>query len=168
MSWGSKRIQGVDYDLTHLDGFDMIVTPQYKDAPSYSVRVGFGAHTFTKALEAGDTPDLHFQDGGQTRCFCPLRHSYSMHLPKIIQTSGTAYFGNQGEKYLLVENLAGLNAPYVVAFKVAQANLANVDATMFVVSAHERPGLPKKLPAIGMGTLVSLTVQGKPIIRPKK
>jgi hypothetical protein len=82
--------------------------------------------------------------------------------------TGNAYFGNRTENYLLVEKLDGLNAPYVVAFKMGIATAASVDAIMFVVSAHDRPDLPKNLPVIGMGTLVALTVAGKPIVRPSK
>ena len=50
MSWGKKRIAGVVYDLTHLDPFDLDVTPSYQGAPTYKVRVTFGHHTFTRKL----------------------------------------------------------------------------------------------------------------------
>ena len=90
--------------------------------------------------------------------------------PIIIRASfaGKAYFGNRHENFLLIEKLDGLNAPYVVAFNMAKDKAASADAIMFVVSAHNRPALPTNLPVIGMGTLVSLTVQGKPIIRPSE
>jgi hypothetical protein len=170
MSWGSKRIAGVDYDLTHLDGFDMDVEAKHAPAQQfYKVRVRFGAHTFTRDLLDSDTPDFHFLDGGVWRCFCPIRHSCSTHLPRIVQAAanGRAFFGNKHEKFLLVENLDGLNAPYVIAFTMTQSKAPGVDAAMFVVSAHDRPGLPKNLPVIHFTTLVSLTVQGKNIIRPR-
>jgi hypothetical protein len=168
--WGKKQIAGVVYDLTHLDSFDMDVTPAHAGAQTYKVRVDFGAHTFTRDLLDTDTPDFHIQDGGQVRCFCPQRHAMSIFLPGIIRaaSTGKAYFGNRRENFLLVEKLDGLNAPYVVAFNMTKAKAANADAIMFVVSAHDRPALPTNLPVIGMGTLVSLTVQGKPVIRPSK
>ncbi len=170
MSWGRRRIAGVVYDLRHLDPFDMIVTPQHVGAAVYKVRVSFGAHTFTRKLKPTDTPDLHFPDGCETRCFCTKRHGYSIHLPEIVRASvnGRAYFGNRDMRYLLLDRLPGLNAPYVVAFKVAKAKDRSHDATMFVVSAHERPSLPSDLRVIKVGTLISLTMQGKPILRPKK
>ena len=71
-------------------------------------------------------------------------------------------------RYLLLEKLPGLNAPYAVAFKVEKAKNKSHDASLFVVSAHERPELPSRMPSIGMGTLVSLTMQGKQIVKPKK
>jgi hypothetical protein len=170
MSWGSRHIAGVVYDLQHLNPFDMTATPQHVGAGTYKVRVSFGAHTFTRKLEPTDTPDLHFLDGGETRCFCTKRHGYSIHLPEIVRNgvTGRAYFGNRDMRYLFVEQLPCLNPPYVVAFKVERAKDRSHDATMFVVSAHERPGLPLHLPAIKVGTLISLTMQGKEIVRPKK
>jgi hypothetical protein len=168
--WGKKQIAGVVYDLTHLDPFDVEVNPGHAGAQTYKVRVDFGAHTFTRNLLDTDTPDFHIQDGGQVRCFCPQRHAMSIFLPDIIRASfvGKAYFGNRHENFLLIEKLDGLNAPYVVAFKLTKAKAASADAIMFVVSAHDRPALSTNLPVIRMGTLVSLTVQGKPIIRPPK
>ncbi len=170
MGWRPKIIAGVTYDLSHLDGFYMPVTPQHAGAVTYSVRVDFGAHTFTRDLLPTDTPDFHYRDGGSVRCFCPQRFSYSAHLEGIVRAAaaGRAYFGNKNEKYLLVDQIPGLNAPYIVAFRVQKATNSKSDATMFVVSAHDRPGLPPRLPAIGFGTLVSLTMQGKAINRPKK
>jgi hypothetical protein len=97
MRWGKKRIAGVDYDLTHLNDFDVLITPPHEGAPTYRVQVGFGAHTFTRKLDPNDTPDYHFRDGSNTRCFCPKRHSCSLHLPGIIRKAmeGDAYFGNK-------------------------------------------------------------------------
>jgi hypothetical protein len=170
MIWGSRRINGVVYDLRHLDSFDMPVATQHPEVSTYNIRVSFGAHTFTRSLELDDTPDLHVQDGGVTRCFCVNRHGYSMHLPELVRAStrGRAYFGNKEMRYLLVEALPGLNSPYVIAFTVQKAKEKSHDATMFVVSAHERPDLPANLPAIKVATLLSLTMQGKPVVRPKR
>lgn len=171
MSWGSRTIAGVTYDLTHLDGFAMGVTPKRAGAPTYNVRVEFGAHTFTRDLLDTDTPDYHFWDGNTLRCFCTYRHGNSLFLPDLIKAAsgGKAYFGNKDRRYLIIENVEGLNAPYAVVFKLDnEAANQTYDARMFVVSAHERPGLPPRIPRIGLGTLVDLTVQGKPIVRPKK
>jgi hypothetical protein len=68
----------------------------------------------------------------------------------------------------LIENLPDLNAPYIIAFTVQRAKTRRVHAIMFVVSAHERQNLSKNLQRIGIGALISLTVQGKPISRPNK
>jgi hypothetical protein len=148
----------------------MLVTPQQAYAPTYTVRVSFGAHCFTRDAEYGDTPDFHFKDGGTIRFFCPIRHAYSIHLPDIVRNAakGNAYFGNGHEKYLLVEKVDGMNAPYVAAFKIEKAKSRGIHASMFVVSAHTRPNLPQNLPTIRLATLVALTVQGKAVARPKK
>lgn len=169
MSWGTKRIAGVDYDLTHLNPFDLDVTPPYQGAPTHRVRVSFGFHTFTRTVLSTDTPDFHVWDGGQCRCFCLHRYPQSIHLPGFIKSAanGKAYFGNKNQNYLLIENLVGTNAPYVIVFKVDRGERKR-DATMFIVSAHDRPGMSLNQPSIRLGTLIALTVQGKPIKRPKK
>ena len=104
MSWGKKTIAGVDYDLTHLDSFEIEVTPQQQQTV-YKVRVVFGAHTFARDLLPSDTPDFHVQDGYNTRCFCPQRYGHSIHLPDIVKraSNGKAYFGNKDARYLLIE-----------------------------------------------------------------
>ena len=77
MSWGKKRIAGVDYDLTHLDGFLMDVTPTIEGSVTYKVRVTFGCHTFTRKRLAADTPDLHFDHENEKRSFCTERYQHS-------------------------------------------------------------------------------------------
>jgi len=90
-------------------------------------------------------------------------------LPAIITNAagGKAHFGNRAQNYLLIDQVQGLNAPYVVAFTVVKSNQTGVAATMFVVSAHERPNLQPG-PRIRLSMLVMLTVEGRPIVRPKK
>jgi hypothetical protein len=69
---------------------------------------------------------------------------------------------------LLIDQIDGLNAPYVVAFKMEKSTTRGVHAAMFVVSAHDRPDIRPNQPAIRLATLVDLTIQGKEINRPKK
>jgi hypothetical protein len=122
MSWGKKRIAGIDYDLSHLDPFQMLVTPTGERPPTYDVRVSFGCHTFTRELRADDKPDLHFKSGKETRCFCVDRHRLSLELPDMIRyaANGRAYF-SQGANFLIVELGAGTNEPYVAFFYLEKA-----------------------------------------------
>jgi hypothetical protein len=169
MSWGSKQIAGVVYDLSHLDGFVMDVAPKAPEAPTYKVKVSFGFHTFTRDLEDTDTPDLHFRHGSETRCFCTDRHAHSLNLPDMIRyaAAGRVYFSER-ENFLVVESLPGTNAPYVAFFNIEKATkLDGYDAAMFITSAHPRPGLPERLPAVTFRTLVDYRVQGKELTRPE-
>jgi hypothetical protein len=170
-SWGKKTIRGTVYDLCHLNPFTVNVTPKAEGAPTYVVHVTFGSHTFTKEWDPSYTPDLRFIDGTEVRCFCPDRHGYSLQLPTIVRQGvfGRAYF-SQGQNFLLVESLPGLSGPYAVFFNVKPAKMPGVDAAMFIVSAYEKPGLPPKsrLPAITFPTLISKTIAGQPIKRPKR
>jgi hypothetical protein len=81
--------------------------------------------------------------------------------------NGKAYF-SQTRNFLLVENLPGINGPYAVFFKVEKAKSKDFDVAMFVVSAYEKPDLPRRLPKITFATLISKTANGQPIMRPKK
>jgi hypothetical protein len=169
MSWGTKRIAGVDYDLTHLDSFVLEVVPLAQTVPTYKVRVSFGCHTFTRDLTDGDTPDLHFNHDGENRCFCTERYKHSLDLPEMIRyaANGRVYFSER-ENFLVVETATGSNAPYVAFFNVEKAKkIDGYDAAMFVTSAHPRPGLPERLPAITFRTLIDYRVQGKRLKRPE-
>jgi hypothetical protein len=167
--WRPKRIAGKDYGLSHLDPFLLAVTPKAEGAQTYSVRVSFGCHTFTRDLQHGDTPDLYFRFKNDIRCFCFDRYKQSLELPDIIRyaAAGRVYFSERSN-FLIVENLSNENAPYVAFFAIEKARKDDGhDAAMFVTSAHPRPGLPDKLPAVTFATLVDYKVNNRPLKRPE-
>lgn len=167
-SWGSKVIAGVVYDLSHLDPFDMKVTPKAEGSPTFSVRVSFGCHTFTRDLLPTDKPDLFFRDGTEKRAFCTIRHGLSAGLPAMIQNAagGRAFFSERRE--FLVLDAEAQGGPYVAFFNMERARNKSHDAAMFVTSAHCRPGLPKRLPAVTFATLVAAAAVGRKIRRPDR
>jgi hypothetical protein len=167
--WHDISIEGTDYDLSHLHPFTVKVTPKADGAPTFKVYVSFGSHTFTKEWLENDNPAYLIKHDGERRCFCPIRYGHSLHLPAIIHkgVNGKAYF-SQTRNFLLVENLPGINGPYAVFFKVEKAKSKDFDVAMFVVSAYEKPDLPRRLPKITFATLISKTANGQPIMRPKK
>lgn len=170
MSWGKYNHAGVEYDLSHLSPFTVAVTPKSEGAPTYKVLVSFGHHTFSRDWADGDPRELQVVVGREApRCVCPARVDLSKNLPGIVagSSSGRAYF-SEGRNFLFVENLAGLNGPYAVFFNMERGRSKGIDATMFVVSAYEKPALPQRLPAITFATLVSKTVAGQRVTRPKK
>lgn len=169
MSWGKRRIAGQEYDLGHLDPFTFEVTPKGDGAPTYTVRVSFGHHTFTRALTPNDKPDLHFKCGGEMRCFCTERYELSEGLPDLIRyaANGRVYFSERPD-FMAIESLSEQNAPYVAFFKIEKAKKGEGSGLlMFVTSAHLRPALPDKLPAVTFVTLASHTFSGAKLKRPE-
>jgi len=162
-------IQGVTYRLSHLNPFAVPVTPKVEGAPTFAMRVSFGLHTFSKEWDASYPTHHKIREGSEDRCFCPIRHEHSLHLPRIIKQSVTGkVFFSQNHNYLIAEGLEGLNAPYAVFFKVETAKSRDFDVVMFVVSAYPKPNLPKNLDKITFATLVAKTARGEAIKRPKK
>ncbi|MET4174771.1 hypothetical protein ABIB99_005877 [Bradyrhizobium sp. LA6.1] len=166
--FGKKRIAGVDYDLDHLDPFTMEVKAKEDGAPPYTVRVSFGFHCFTREITPEDSPDLHMVDGREKRCFCHERYKLSKELVDMIRyaAAGRAYFGDKGN-FLIVEMPGEGNAPYVAFFDVEKAKKSDgFDGAMFVTSAHLRPKLPEKLPAVSFVTVVDYRINGRKLTRP--
>jgi len=167
-SWGSKRIAGQVFDLKHLDPMVVHVPPSGNLA-GYKVHVSFGMHTFTKDWDSvAHRPDYRMVHKQDERCFCPVRHGHSQHLPGIVRTATVAYFSQRAD-YLLINNLPGVVGQYAVFFKIMKATSVNFDARMFVSSAYEKEKLPPKnaISSIPFSTLVAKTVAGESITRKK-
>jgi hypothetical protein len=144
------------------------VTPKAQDASTFAIRVIFGFHCFTRSLKEDYPPDLHMRHGNELRCFCFERYGLSKELVGMIQyaANGRVYFGEKSN-FLIVESLTRHNAPYAAFFDIEPVKRSDgYDAAMFVTSAHLRPSLPDKLPAISFATLVDYRVRGKQIKRP--
>jgi hypothetical protein len=166
MSYGKKRIAGVDYDLTHLDPFDMVVHDRAGQEVC-TARVTFGCHTFTREWRAGDPLDHRVVVGSETRCFCPDRYALSLGLPQMIREAGNgnAHF-SQRQNFLIRKQVQG--GPYAVFFGLARARKPGIAVAMFVDSAYVKAKLPPKLDAIGFAVLMGKVAKGQPIKRPKK
>jgi hypothetical protein len=168
ISWGSKKIGGQVFDLTHLDPMAINIPPKGNHS-GYKVHVSFGMHTFTKEWDAAiHTPDYRMVHGPDERCFCPIRHGHSLHLPKIVSGATVAYF-SQRTDFLLIDNIPGVTGQYAVFFNLRKASSPHFDARMFISSAYEKVKLPPKkaLSAIPFAVLVAKKIAGEPISRPK-
>jgi hypothetical protein len=76
------------------------------------------------------------------------------------------YFSERAT-FLIIECQPGANAPYVAFFNAAKAKKQDgYDVAMFVTSAHLRPNLPERLPAVTFATLIDYCFKGKPMKRP--
>jgi hypothetical protein len=169
MSWGQHVIEGVAYDLSHLDPFVVAATlPENKGGGTLRVLVTFGSHTFTREIVEGDPETHHFVDDTDRRCFCPIRHGHSRHLPDIVQraANGRVFF-SEGRNLLCVDWVPGCAAPYAAFFNLVKYKQKGLHAAMFVVSAYDKPNLPEKLPAIAFTTLVTQVMAGKAPVAPR-
>lgn len=169
MNWRDRKIRGTVYRLGHLAPVSITV-PAKDGSRDYSVKVAYGHHVFTRELEAQDTPDFHFSHNDETRCFCLIRHSLSLHLPSIFQKAakgGNAYFG-ETRNFLFAENVPGLQGPYAIFFDIKKAAERGVDAVIFVVSAYHKPNLPARLPKIRFDTLVRKAAAGENMKKPSR
>lgn len=171
--WGKRTIQGIEFDLTHLDDavIDIVFTPANAgDLPVlYRVLVSYGPHCFARDVQHDDHVDFHIRDNGDTRCLCPTRTALSKHLPRIIREAANAraYF-SEGANMLLVEELEGLAGPYAVFFNVSKSRKRGLDVVLFVVSAYEKAGLPERLPAVQFKALIAKAAKGHAPFRPQK
>jgi hypothetical protein len=152
-----------------LRPFTVKVTPKLDGAPTFKVYVSFGCHTVSKEWSETCPTSGKMVYGSEIRCFCPIRYGHSLNLPKIIHdgTTGRAFFG-QTRNYLIIHDLPGAAGPYVVFFNLQRARSKSFDVAMFVVSAYEKPQLPRSLPKITFATLIAKTARGEPVTKPKK
>jgi hypothetical protein len=169
VEWRDRKIRGTVYRLSHLAP-GIVTVPAKDGSQNYRVRLSYGHHVFTRELEPQDTPDFHFSHLNETRCFCLIRHSLSLHLPSIFQkaaTGGNAYFG-ETRNFLFAQNVPGLQGPYAIFFDIKQASEDGFDAVIFVVSAYHKPNLPAKLPKIRFDTLIRKAAAGEPFKKPSR
>jgi hypothetical protein len=165
--WGKKTIDGVEYDLTHLDSAVIDVVAKTDPTVSFRVLVTYGLHCFARE-ERPDDPAAHIiEEGGDRRCFCPDRTKLSKILPRLIReaSKGLAFFSD-GRNMLVLEDLLG--GPYAVFFNVEPAQQESLDVILFVASAYLKPGLPERLPAVPFTALIEKASKGHRPQRPEK
>lgn len=166
MSWGTKKIAGTSYDLTHLDPF--ILKVPRPSGGNIRVLVQFGAHSFTREHVAGDKPDLLFMDGKTARTFCVNRYAHSLHLRAAIEQAVHGDVCNSRNTMVLSATLPGLTGPYLVAFNLRAKTGKRFDARMDVRSAHHRPNLDPGLHKAKFTAVVSSVIAGRPVRWAKK
>lgn len=174
MSWGSRIIQDVEYDWTHLDDHIVHVhmNPADQTAASYRVLVSYGHHCFARELREDDHADFRVLNkfGLDPRCACPLRTQQSKNLPRIIREAALgdmAYF-SQDTNMLLVEDLEGVAGPYAIFFNVRQAAKQGRDVLLYVASAYTKPELPDRLNYVPFKALIAKAANGHKPFRPDK
>lgn len=167
MQWGKKSYGGVKYDLTHLDPA-LVTIPAFGAGSPLTARVRYGSHVFTEKWSDNYVESFRVEDGGQSRCFCPIRFGHSQHLPGIIALSvgGRVLFDPQ-KKLVLLGNPPGVLSPYAVFFSMKRAQEKGRDLEIVVVSAHEHPRLQAKV-GMEFPELAAIVVNGGAIPWPKR
>jgi len=166
----SLVIQGIAYDLAHLDPMTF-QTPSRKLGRDIATWCRFTTHTFSRSPEAGEAADLA-DEGRRSRVFCPDRHRLSFHLPgAVAQLADPArhVWETAAERNWLhrveVEIVeAGAHTAYQVFFAVRKARRSEpFDVEMTVESAYAfDPVRPPKLRGrTVIAGLLTATVEGR-------
>lgn len=154
--WPKKRMQGAEYDLSHLDPFAFEAVPGDPNAPRIVVGVSFSLHTFTKDREPGDKPDTLMVRGNERRTFCTDRYKCSKHLPELIRgvaAGGDVYASHLGN-HMIVSTIDCAAGEYVTVFQLSKSTGKFIPVRMRVVSAHERKNPLPVLKPISFYSLV--------------
>jgi hypothetical protein len=170
MSWPKHEIDGVVYDLSHLNSTLIRVKSSRPGAQVFTVRVTFGCHAFTKEVQPEDDPKLHYMDGGTTRCFCPIRYEHSLGLPALFRAAakgGDTYFSTENNLLVLNDSF-GSAGPYIAAYRIRPSNRPPADALIDVRSAYLKPTLAKELSTLPFYSVVAATSRGQKIVWGKR
>lgn len=159
----TKRLNGVDYVLDHLDPFQFVLTA---GQDSFTVEVHFSCHCFTEEVTAHHKPDLYYTHAGERRAFDLTRYDQSIALPGLVSSLGTrsVYYTRQ-VNYFFLRNLPNTPGPYVVFFDPAKAKKAGVDVLLNVQSAYCKPGMTDRAAPVKFTTLVEATAKNKAVNR---
>lgn len=179
-AWHAHDMDGVVYDLTHLDPFDLTVHVAAVEAKpgrpgkiafAITLIVHFSHHCFTTSCTA-DAPVASVRAytdtrRGETRNFCVGRWTLSKCLPDLIRTlqARRCYLTGRGN-FFTVEG-AGTVGDYTVFFNVRM--VAAGRAIFFVESAYERFDSPHRnggVQKIGLNAILRNMRQGRRPRRP--
>jgi hypothetical protein len=168
-------VNGVVYDLGHLDPFELAVSvAAVGGKPGRPGKVAFGVtllihfshHCFTTSCSTENpvVPLLAYTDErrGDTRNFCAERWSLSRCLPDLIRTlqARRCYLTGRGN-FFTVEG-TGMAGEYTVFFNVR--TVAADRALFFVESAYERFDAPERhrgVQKIGLNAILRNTRLGR-------
>lgn len=165
--WGVVTVEGVAYDLSHLDPFQTRVPP-HEGGPEINMRVRFGTHVFTKGWRDNYPVSRRILDGKTPRCFCPERAAHSAHLPDIIrQRLGERVLFSKTRRLVFVGNPTGAVFPYAVFFQLFRASKKPFELEMLVVSAHEKANC-LSLKGMAFPHLATIVAGGRDVPWPKK
>jgi hypothetical protein len=157
----SKKLQGVVYDLPHLEPFRFKVSV---DADEYRVLVEFGCHCFTTKLQGHHSPDLIYEHTTkhktEKRAFDLERYELSKLLPDYIRglIGSSVYWSNQGSFFFWRTPGDHL---YLVFFTALKARTGNVDVRIKIESAYPKQTLAQYASPIEFAELIKIKATGE-------
>jgi hypothetical protein len=163
-SWPAFVYQGQDYDLTHLDEYEIKAADS--TGVSRRIAISFSDHCFTREPNSGDDPALRYH--ASTRpvgYFCLERYQLSLslgqHLAQALQ--GKVWI-TEGENFAAIPTIdqQGNKIFYGVVFSLDRVKKLPVDLDMRVRTAY--PCNNKEIMTYGnvrFSHLISLRMQGK-------
>jgi hypothetical protein len=132
--WLPISVDGVSYDLAHLEPFEFQVVPKgWTDPATVSVR--FHDHCFTETFDpARHTKPIQTKQASkhEWRAFDADRYNRSLTLPQIVRSLATRRIASTRESNLVFIE-TGTGDRYVVFFTLRGARRR---AELFVVSAY--------------------------------
>jgi hypothetical protein len=165
-SWPPFAYEGITYDFTHLDEYQVEVEDSGK--VTRRIAISFSDHCFTKEPEGGEDPALRYR--ASTRpvgLFCQERYQHSLRLKELI---GEAMEGRQKIWVIESDNFAaiptvdhlGNRVLYGIIFSLDRVKKMPVDLDMRVRTAY--PCDEKAITTFGhvrFAHLVMLRMQSK-------
>jgi hypothetical protein len=153
----SKKLQGVVYDLPHLEPFRFEVTAGKE---KYRVLVEFGCHCFTTKLEEHHTPDLIYEHKFEIRAFDIERYELSKLLPDYIRglIGSSVYWSNKGSFFFWRTPGDDL---YLVFFTALKARTGNVNVRVKIESAYPAKKMAKYASPIEFAELIRTKAKGE-------
>jgi hypothetical protein len=167
--WAPLVVDGVIYDLSHLEPFQFHVAPRgMTDAVTLNAR--FHDHCFTEVfdpLKHQERTSSSQYSAHEKRAFDPARYELSKLLPEFVKGLGGKRIASSRYGNLVRLELAS-GAAYAIFFTLRRVNDRRVD--IFVVSAFQWSRKDKAATTGGMNFDVALakTIEGKPLKFPHK
>lgn len=171
MYWKPFRLNGKDFDLSHLHPRSMFFTQAVKgDNPErvYEVSVIFSMHCFTE-FPSGTRldPSFAYSDNRETRHFNLRRYELSFHLPRIIEDLMQCRCFHTGRDNFFTFKLIdenGAQVDYEIFFSVSKSERGALN--LYVQSAYVRDYLHSNRPhekPIRFAVILFNTLNNRPI-----
>lgn len=160
----TKRLQGVEYPLGHLDNFRFQV---FAGANTYTIETIFGCHCFTEEVKTHHTPDWLYHHRGERRAFSIERYDLSKSLPQlVIALGGKSVYYTKGANYFFMRAVPGLVGPYVVFFDTFKSTKKpDVDVILNIQSAYCKPKMAARAAPVAFPVLVEAMATGRIPVR---
>lgn len=175
--WEAFQYQGTKYDLSHLHPTLVeYIQPAQANNParSYTVKVFYSLHCFSKSLEPTADRFLDYSDARETRSFDFGRYHLSKQLPQIIKELNIKKCMHTGKgNFFVIEIIMpnGFKDDYEVYFDVKRSSTTDAVLLLFVQSAYVRDLTHKNRSAttkkISLYTILNNRLTDKPIKIPQ-